>query len=92
MDLLDAILELKDRDEARRFINDLCTPQEIRAMRERWNVAKLLFAEDLSYRNIRKATGASLTTIGRVSRFLKDENNYGYKLLLDRLKVKEVIK
>lgn len=64
---------------------DLCTPAEIRTLAERWHVARLLDATDLTYREINEATGVSTTTIVRVARFLKQERNYGYRMALDRL-------
>ncbi len=69
-----------------RFLVDLCTPAELRALSERWAVAKLLDEGELSYRDIREKTGVSTTTIGRVARFLKDEPHQGYRIILDRLK------
>lgn len=85
-ELCKAMLLLKDSDELMRFFHDLCTPQEIRALAERWRVCRLLNQEDLSYRQIHAKTGASLATIGRVARFLKDEPHHGYQLILDRMK------
>lgn len=88
-DLYDAILMLESKQEIYNFLRDLCTPQEITALNERWRVCQLLAAGDLSYREIHAVTGASITTIGRVARFLKDEPYQGYKQLLERIKYKE---
>ena len=44
------------------FCKDLCTPQEIVVMTERWRVCQLLEKGDLSYRDIHMITGAILTT------------------------------
>ena len=85
-DLCDSILKLEKREEVYNFLKDLCTPQEIKALAERWQVCRLLDIEGLSYREIKAYTGASLTTISRVARFLKDESNKGYRVLLDRIK------
>jgi TrpR-related protein YerC/YecD len=84
-ELYEALLLLKNTQEVGRFFNDLCTPQEIKALAERWSVCKLLAQETLSYREINALTGASLVTIGRVARFLKTEPHRGYQLILDRL-------
>ena len=84
--LLDAVLALRTRAEAQAFLADLCTPAEIRAMAERWEVARLLDAGDLSYREIAERAGASTTTVVRVARFLKDMPYRGYRVVLDRLK------
>ncbi len=84
-DLYDAILSLKTRAEAEAFFTDLCTPGEIRAFAERWRVAQLLDAGELSYREIAGAAGSSTATVVRVARFLKDMPYRGYRVVLDRL-------
>jgi TrpR-related protein YerC/YecD len=86
--LFEALLTLKTVNEAERFFKDICTPQEIKALQERWRVCQLLERGDLSYREIHDVTGASLTTIGRVARFLKQESYQGYRLVLDKFKTK----
>ena len=50
--LFDAILSLRTREEVEAFLADLCTPSEIRAFAERWEVARLLDAGGKSYREI----------------------------------------
>jgi len=87
-DLYSSILKLKSVEECRNFFRDLCTPAEIKAMQERWKVCNILAKENLSYREINKKTGISLTTIGRVARFLHQEEHQGYKLILDRNNLK----
>lgn len=88
IELYEALLMLKNIDECERFLADLCTPQEIRAMKERWRVCQLLEQGDLSYREIQQVSKASLVTITRVARFLKDEPNEGYRTVLSRIKRK----
>jgi TrpR-related protein YerC/YecD len=88
-DLCVALLENRSVDEMITFLRDLCTPAEIRDMVDRWHVCRLLHRGNLSYREIRSATGLSLSTIGRVSRFLRDEGGNGYTLILERIKEKE---
>lgn len=83
--LCEAFLQLKTREECHRFLLDLCTPAEITAFAERWKVARLLKENNLSYRDIHAATGVSVTTIGRVARFLTQEPHQGYALVLQRL-------
>ena len=83
--LFEALAVLKSGGEAARFLKDLATPAELEAFGERWRIARLLDAGDLSYREIAAETGASTTTIGRVARFLKEEKHQGYRLVLDRL-------
>lgn len=84
--LEDAILKLETKEEVQRFFTDLFTPSELKAARERWKVCQLLDRKELSYREIQKITKASLTTIGRVARFLNEEKYHGYKILLKKIK------
>lgn len=73
-------------EEVEKFLIDLCTPAELRALSERWHVAKLLDKGEMSYRDINAQTGVSTTTIGRVARFLNEEPHQGYRTILDRQK------
>ncbi|MBS7838231.1 transcriptional regulator [Wohlfahrtiimonas chitiniclastica] len=83
--LCDALLTIEDAQSMNAFLRDLCTPNEYAAFVERWRVCRLLAKEQYSYREIHALTGASLTTIGRVARFLKDENNNGYTAVLAKI-------
>lgn len=85
-DWMDAVLALKSREEAEAFFADLCTPGEVKAFAERWRVAQLLDAGELSYREIASEAGSSTATVVRVARFLKDMPYRGYRVVLDRLK------
>ena len=84
--LYDAFSTLKNRDEIKRFMTDLCTPGELNAFAERLEIARFLNEEDLSYRDIAAQTGASTTTVARVARFLRQEPHKGYELALNRMK------
>jgi TrpR-related protein YerC/YecD len=79
-ELFNAVLKLKDVAECRAFFQDLCTPAELQAMKDRWAVADLL-AGGLTYRQIRDKTGVSVTTVGRVARCLAEEPA-GYSAVL----------
>ena len=83
-ELAQALACATNTDEIERFLVDLCTPAELRALSERWHVARLLDKGGLSYRDIRDKTGISTTTIGRVARFLNEEPHQGYRTILDR--------
>ena len=89
-DLCDAFLSLESKDEVMMFLKDLCTPQEINALQERWRVCQLL-DRGLSYRDIHRTTGASLTTVGRVARFLRNEPYQGYRSVLDKVKGETIV-
>jgi|SRR3972149_1921678 len=81
--LYNAFLTLKTIDEVRAFFRDLCTPAELQAMADRWAVVSLL-NERLPYREIQRETGVSVTTIGRVARYLQAGYG-GYALAESRL-------
>jgi TrpR-related protein YerC/YecD len=85
-DFIDALLALDSRADAEAFLADLCTPGEVKAFAERWSIARLLDAGELSYREIAEQAGSSTATVVRVARFLKEMPHQGYRLILDRLK------
>lgn len=77
-----ALISLKNAEECRNFLRDLCTPAELQALVDRWQVVELL-ENGLTYRRINELTGVSVTTIGRVARFLADGFG-GYRTAVDR--------
>ena len=84
--LYETILKLKDLEECRRFFEDLCTPTELQAMEQRYQVAQYLDA-GLIYNDILERTGASSATISRVNRSLQYGAD-GYQAVLPRIKEK----
>ena len=84
--LYSAVLTLRSVEECREFFRDLCTPAEIQAMADRWAVVELL-QRGLPYREIHRLTGVSVTTIGRVARYVLSGNG-GYPLAMERLKAR----
>lgn len=82
-ELFRALLSLRDLAECRAFLQDLCTPAELQALKDRWAVAECL-AEGLSYRQVHDRTGVSLTTISRVARYLSSGAG-GYQKALKRI-------
>jgi len=80
--LSEALLSLSTGAEVKQFLEDLCTPAEIEAMVDRWRVAQLL-DQGYSYRDINDLTQVSVTTVGRVARFIQFGSG-GYRIALDR--------
>jgi len=68
--LAKVLAQVDQPEDCRRFLEDLCTPAELRAMADRWRVAKLV-AKKVPYREIYEATGVSTATITRVARALR---------------------
>ena len=85
--LSEALLSLESTQEMKQFLEDLCTPAEIEAMVDRWRVAQLL-DQGYSYRDIREFTEVSVTTIGRVARFI-EMGTGGYRTVLERIGSKQ---
>lgn len=79
------ILKIDNEVDMQNFFKDLCTPAEIKAMKERWKVCQLLNSKQYTYREINELTGVSLATITRVARFLHNESNYGYRRILEQI-------
>ncbi len=82
-DFFDAVLTLKDREECYKFFSDVCTAKEVKAIAQRFTVAKMLRDKKV-YTEIVAKTGASTATISRVNRSLEDSNN-GYDIVFERL-------
>lgn len=80
--LMRAVVELQTPEAARRFFVDLCTPQELASMAERWRVAQLV-AREVPYRAISEETGVSTATITRVARAITYGSG-GYQRALER--------
>ncbi len=76
LSLYAALLSLKNADEMAAFLSDLCTPAELEVLIDRWRVVPYL-QEGLSYREIHERTAVSITTIGRVARYL-NQGSGGY--------------
>ncbi len=69
--LYETIIKLQSAEECRKFFEDLCTPVEMRAMEQRFDVAVYL-QQGLVYLDILEKTGASSATISRVRRAMLD--------------------
>jgi len=82
--LCQVLAQLNHAQDVLCFLQDLCTQGELSAMAERWQVCQLLDQGDLSYREIREKTKASLTTITRVAKFLGKKSFNGYAKALTK--------
>ena len=81
-DLADAIVSLRTRDEAQRFLRDLCTLPELEALAHRWQTA-LLLEQGLPYVEIAERVPTSTATVTRVAQWLRHGTG-GYRIALDR--------
>ena len=82
-----AVLLLENEEECYRFFEDICTINEIHAIAQRLQVAKLL-SEDKTYSEIESITKASTATISRINKCLV-YGSEGYRLILDKLNAEE---
>src|SRR5262249_1948620 len=81
--LVQAVLALKTKEEAKRFLRDLLTEPEILEFGNRFKAAQMLSAKQ-SYTTIRGKTGLSPRTIARISWWLQ-KGMGGYNLMINRL-------
>ena len=86
--LLDAIVDLRDRDEAARFLRDLCTLGELHDLAQRWQIVRLL-ADGRHYGEVSRLTGASTATVTRIAQWLHHGTG-GYAGALARLAARQV--
>lgn len=82
-DLLKVLAGMDDEDTLFALLEDLFTIREIRESSQRLAVARML-DDGRSYAQIENATGASATTIARVSKCLSYGSG-GYRAALDSL-------
>ena len=85
--LFETILNLKNKEECRAYLADLCTIKELQDMAQRLDTAVLL-SQGYSYKKIMEQVEVSTATIGRVSKCL----NYGtggYQAAISRLEERE---
>jgi TrpR-related protein YerC/YecD len=81
-DLAAAVVSLRTRDEAQRFLRDLCTLPELEALAHRWQTA-LLLEQGLPYVEIAERVPTSTATVTRVAQWLRHGTG-GYRIALDR--------
>lgn len=85
--LFESLLEIRNKDEMRKYLRDLLTVKEIETFAMRLKSAQML-DNNVPYLEIERKTGLSSATIARVSEYLKYGYD-GYKLILDRLSKKK---
>lgn len=81
-ELFDAILLLKNTEEAAKFFRDLLTLPELNEFANRWQIVKLL-VQGTSYSVISEKLKVSTATVTRVAQWFKNGMG-GYKLVADR--------
>jgi TrpR-related protein YerC/YecD len=81
-ELAAAFLRLRNGDEARRFLRDLCTRGELEALAHRWQIVRLL-DEGVPYLEIAERVHTSTATVSRVAQWLRHGTG-GYELVLRR--------
>ena len=85
-----ALLSLDSVAGMRAFLRDLCTPSELEALTDRWRVVPYIL-KGMPYREIHDRTAVSITTIGRVARFLS-QGSGGYLAALSQAELTKTAK
>ncbi|HKP18070.1 MAG TPA: YerC/YecD family TrpR-related protein [Gaiellaceae bacterium] len=80
--LADVFLTLRTREEAKRFLRDLCTLGELEALAHRWQIVRLL-EQGVPYLEIAERVGTSTATVTRVAQWLH-RGAGGYAVALAR--------
>ena len=81
--LAEAFVCINDTEECMKFLADLCTVSEVKAMAQRLEVAAML-SDGKVYSDIVYKTGASTATISRVNNALT-YGEEGYRTILQKL-------
>src|SRR3954447_2977544 len=81
-ELADAFLTLRNQDEVKRFLRDLCTITELEALAHRWQIARML-EERRPYLEIAETIRTSTATVTRVAQWLRHGTG-GYRIALER--------
>ena len=68
-----AVVSLKKEDECRRFFEELCSPQELETIVQRFEIASMLKSGS-NYQEICGSTGASTATVCRVKKAMTAED------------------
>jgi TrpR-related protein YerC/YecD len=79
-----ALLAVDEPEDMQALLTDLCTPAELEALADRWQVVPYIL-EAVPYREIHDRTAVSVTTIGRVARCLTAGAG-GYQIAVKKLK------
>src|SRR3989344_2032005 len=81
--LLEAILALRNKEEAEKFLRDLLTESEVKELADRLEAASLLY-RDVQYNTIVEDVKLSSATVARIAKWLRGPLG-GYRLILSRL-------
>ena len=87
MEVYEAIAGIESLDECIKLFDDLLSIAELRAMEQRYQVARML-SEGMVYSAILERTGASSATISRVNRSLQNGGE-GYRAAFARIKAQK---
>ena len=78
-----AVMSLDDVSKCYDFFQDVCTISELKAMVQRFQVARMLM-DKKTYNEIADETGASSATISRVNRSLQYGDD-GYRYVFEKM-------
>lgn len=79
-DLQKSLLDIQNQEDMFNFLRDLLTEDEIIELSQRLEIAHMLY-NNISYKEIKKTTWASSTTIARVAKFLNGKFGWYRKII-----------
>ena len=83
--LYKAFASIKNEKEFNNFLRDICTPDEIKALKNRWEIAQLLSNGKLSQAEISEKLNTGIATVSRVARSLNDKSTGGYRQVISNI-------
>ncbi len=81
-DLAATVTSLRDAEEVKRFLRDLCTLPELEALAHRWQIVQLI-EQGVPYLEIAERVPTSTATVTRVAQWFRHGTG-GYRLALER--------
>ena len=82
-DLLNIVLSIKDKEELKSFIDDMCTEEEVEEVVQRYLLMDALY-KGKSQRDIARDRSMSLCKITRGSKMLKKKDGFMRKFFSDK--------
>jgi uncharacterized protein YerC len=86
--IYDILDKLDGKKEIALFLQDLCTPTELRFLSERWRIAQLLSEGKMTHHEMAKKNKYGVSTVTRVSGKLKENPDGGFNMAMRKLATK----
>lgn len=86
--LYEILNSLKNVDEVKLFVKDILTKSELRMLKRRWHIARLL-TKGLDIRAVAQQSKTSTQTVSKIKKIL-EEGHGGLLLAIERTRAKQI--